>query len=195
MRCHAPGLALIAALATSPILANAPAASPAPAATAPATPYIEGAVQRDGVWLGAQPQAEDYAALKAAGVRRIINLRPAEEMATLDFDAQARANAAGLAYSVIPIAGNAGFTPAALEAFAKAMAETPNGLLLHCASGARAGHLYAAWLVRERGLSPQAAMAQVAPLGLWPLPMERLLGKPLAVDYAPANNANNGDAE
>lgn len=64
------------------------------------------------------------------------------------------------------------------------MAEGGGDLLLHCGSGARAGQLYAAWLVRERGLSPQEAMQRVAPLGLWPLPMERMLNRPLELRLA-----------
>ena len=57
-------------------------------------------------------------------------------------------------------------------------------VLLHCASGARAGAVHAAWLVRYRGATPTEAMQAVAPLGLWPLPLERLLGTPLRLELA-----------
>ncbi|GAB3731255.1 hypothetical protein GCM10028794_07330 [Silanimonas algicola] len=159
----------------------APVATPAPV---PAQPPFETRVVRDGaVLLSPQPMAADLEALGAKGVRRVINLRTPEEMATLGFDAAAVAKAQGMDYTLLPIAGNAGFTPAALDAFSAAMATGEGDVLLHCASGTRAAHLYAAWLVREKGMSPEDAMRRVAPLGLWPLPMERLLDRPLRLEF------------
>lgn len=159
--------------------------SAAPAPATPAAPPFESRVVRDGrVLLAPQPSAADLEALRAKGVRTVINLRSAEEMATLGFDEAAVAASKGMDYTLIPIAGNAGYTPEALDAFSAAMAKGEGDLLLHCASGTRAGHLYAAWLVREKGLSPDEAMRRVGPLGLWPLPMERLLERPLRLDDA-----------
>lgn len=159
----------------------APVATPAPV---PAQPPFETRVVRDGaVLLSPQPMAADLEALGAKGVRRVINLRTPEEMATLGFDAAAVAKAQGMDYTLLPIAGNAGFTPAALDAFSAAMATGEGDVLLHCASGTRAAHLYAAWLVREKGMSPEDAMRRVAPLGLWPLPMERLLDRTLRLEF------------
>lgn len=164
----------------------AAAAAPAPGTT-PAAPPFETRVVRDGgVLIAPQPLAADLETLGTKGVRRVINLRTPEEMAALGFDAAAVAASNGMTYTLLPIAGNAGFTPAALDAFTAAMAEGEGDVLLHCASGTRAAHLYAAWLVRERGVSPEEAMRRVGPLGLWPLPMERLLDKPLRLDYAEA---------
>jgi len=169
---------------------GAPRADTAPAAasvapSAPAQPPFETRVVRDGqVLIAPQPLAADLEALGAKGVRRVINLRTPEEMATLGFDEAAFAESKGMGYTLLPVAGNAGFTPAALDAFSAAMASGDGDVLLHCASGTRAAHLYAAWLVREQGVSPEEAMRRVGPLGLWPLPMERLLDKPLRLDYA-----------
>lgn len=158
-------------------------AAPAPA---PAPPFEARLVRDGGVLIAPQPLAADLEALGAKGVRRVINLRTPEEMSALGFDAAAVAASNGMAYTLLPIAGNAGFTPAALDAFSAAMAAGEGAVLLHCASGTRAAHLYAAWLVREQGLSPEDAMRRVGPLGLWPLPMERLLDKPLRLDYGEA---------
>jgi len=167
--------------------AAAPAAAATPAPATPPAPPFDTRVVRDGsVLIAPQPLAADLEALGAKGVRRVINLRTSEEMATLGFDEAALAQSKGMAYTLLPIAGNAGFTPAALDAFSAAMANGEGDVLLHCASGTRAAHLYAAWLVREQGLSPEDAMRRVGPLGLWPLPMERLLDKPLKLDYADA---------
>jgi uncharacterized protein (TIGR01244 family) len=158
-----------------------PAATTAvPAPVAPAGPgFIERSLAAGDVLIGAQPAATDFEALRAAGVTRVFNLRTNEEMASVGFDEAATAAAAGMRYAQSPVGGAAGFTPAVLEAFAREMEAADGKVLLHCASGSRAGNLYAAWLVRYRGKTPAEAMREVAPLGLWPLPMERLLGTPL----------------
>lgn len=167
--------------------ASAPAAAEKRASTAiPPPPFDNRFVRDDRVLLGPQPTADILTTMSNMGVRHVINLRTPEEMAALDFDEEEWAASQGMAYSLIPMAGNAGFTPAALDAFTAAMADEEGTVLLHCASGTRAGHLYAAWLVREKGVSPEEAMRRVGPLGLWPLPMERLLGRPLRLDFAPA---------
>lgn len=155
-----------------------------PPAPAPST-YLE-TVRRDGpLLIGAQPSVPDLAALQRAGVRSVFSLRTAEELATLDHDPAAAAAAQGLRYQIHPIGGPAHpYTPALLQAFADEMAATDGHVLLHCASGGRAAQLYAAWLVRYRGLSPQQALERIRESGAWPLPMEHLLGRPLSVDYA-----------
>jgi uncharacterized protein (TIGR01244 family) len=168
------------------VAAPAAASPPAPAATPPAPPFDTRIVRDGAVLMAPQPMATDIETLGTKGVRRIINLRTPEEMATLGFDEAALAASKGMDYTLIPIAGNAAYTPAALDAFSAAMAKGEGDVLLHCASGTRAGHLYAAWLVREKGLSPDEAMRRVGPLGLWPLPIERLLEQPLRLDAAAA---------
>jgi uncharacterized protein (TIGR01244 family) len=178
-------LALALAACASQPLPRAQAPAPAAAPTsAPVPAFVERSLARDQVLIGAQPAAADFDALRAAGVTRVFNLRTAEEMASVGFDEAAAAAAAGMSYTQTPVGGAAGFTPAVLEAFAREMEAADGKVLLHCASGNRAGNLYAAWLVRYRGKSPDAALREVAPLGLWPLPMERLLGTPLKVDFA-----------
>jgi len=166
------------------------AATPGPAATSlPAVATGPGFIERslsDGdAIIGAQPGAIDFDALRAAGVTRVVNVRGADEMTSLGFDEPATAAAAGMRYVNVPLAGASAYTPAALEAFAREMALEDGGkLLLHCGSGSRAGLLYAAWLVQYRGQTPDAAMRTVAPLGLWPLPLERMLGRSLSLQFA-----------
>ncbi len=166
------------------------AATPGPAATPPpvaaAGPgFIERSLSDGDTIIGAQPGAIDFDALRAAGVTRVVNVRGADEMTSLGFDEPATAAAAGMRYVNVPLSGVGAYTPAALEAFAREMALDDGGkLLLHCGSGSRAGLLYAAWLVQYRGHTPDAAMRTVAPLGLWPLPMERMLGRSLSLQFA-----------
>jgi uncharacterized protein (TIGR01244 family) len=164
-------------VSTPPNVAPPVATNTAP--PAPAVPLVERALRDGRVLLSAQPTADDLASLKAAGVDRVINFRAESEMSSLGFDEPALLAADGVAYSALPITGNDAYTTAVLDEFTALMADPNQTVLLHCASGTRAGHLYAAWLVREQGLSPDEAMRRVAPLGLWPLPMERLLDRPL----------------
>lgn len=184
-------IALLSAGLLSACMGGAASAPPTVAATstnasppAPIAPLVERALRDGRVLLSAQPTADDLASLKAAGVDRVINLRAESEMASLGFDEPALLAANGVAYSGLPIAGNDAYTTAVLDEFTELMADPKQTVLLHCGSGARAGHLYAAWLVREQGLSPDEAMRRVAPLGLWPLPMERLLDRPLRLNEA-----------
>ena len=172
------------AAASASTASTASRAATAATATAAEKPLLERALRVDNVLLAPQPAEADFALLREAGVRRVINLRAPEEMGSLGFDAEAAAEGAGLDYATLPIAGNAAFSPAVLDAFSDMMAKGDGDLLLHCASGARAGQLYAAWLVREKGVSPQEAMQRVAPLGIWPTPMERMLERPLRLEFA-----------
>lgn len=187
---------LISACATTGSSGPAPAAPAAAAAPAADTrPFLDRALRDGDVYIAAQPLATDFPGIQAAGVTRVFNLRTDDEMRTAGIDGAALAGAHGMRYAASPVAGAAGFTPEVLEAFAREMESGSGPMLLHCASGGRAGNLYAAWLVRYRGLSPAEAMARVAPLGLWPLPMERLLGQKLTIDYAePAGKSGSFEA-
>lgn len=105
-----------------------------------------------------QPTAEAIAALPAAGIKVVIDLRPADE--TPQFDEAAAARAAGLAFEPLPIAGKAGLTRANVEAFdalLKKYAAVPT--LAHCSSSNRVGAmlaLRAAWI---EGKPPAEALA------------------------------------
>ena len=106
-------------------------------------------------------------------------------MAALGYDEAALFQAAGVAYAQSPVGGAAGFSGDVVDAYERERQAANGGtVLLHCASGARAGAVHAAWLVRYRGATPTEAMQAVAPLGLWPLPLERLLGTPLRLELA-----------
>jgi uncharacterized protein (TIGR01244 family) len=185
--CIVPGLGLGACASTPSTTASLPAPPPAAVASAaepPAPAFIERSLRDGRLIVGGQPQAADFDALRAAGVTRVFNLRSDEEMAQVGYDEPAVAAGAGMHYTQSPLAGMAGFTPAVLEAFAAEMEAADGNMLLHCASGSRAGNLYAAWLVRYRGKTPDEAMRAVASLGLWPSPMARLLGRDLSLQWA-----------
>ena len=100
------------------------------------------------LWTSGQPAAGQFAQLKAAGIERVINLRPRDEAP--DFDEAAAAERAGLIYRNLPIAGPQDLTLANAKALDAMLADGGSETtLMHCASGNRVGALMslrAAWL-------------------------------------------------
>ncbi|MEO8651322.1 MAG: sulfur transferase domain-containing protein [Hyphomicrobiaceae bacterium] len=91
------------------------------------------------VSAGGQPGEEDIAALKAAGVTKIINLRrPGQQNQPLDPQAWGEAvTRAGLEYVHIPVDPK-NLYPSSAEAVTKAIAASDGGVYVHCAAGGRA---------------------------------------------------------
>jgi len=87
---------------------------------------------------GGQPSEEDIATLKAAGFRKIINLRrEGEPNQPLDPKAEGEAAArAGMEYLHIPVDPK-NLNPSSAEAVAKAVAESDGPVYVHCAAGGR----------------------------------------------------------
>lgn len=114
---------------------------------------------------GGQPSPGQLAAAAAAGVRHIINLRPASE--DPGYDEEAEAEALGLRHTRIPVAGGAGLTRANAEALDAALASSEGQpTLVHCASSNRVGALFAlraAWL---QGKPVEEALAEGRSTGL-----------------------------
>lgn len=122
---------------------------------------------------GGQPKLEDLAALKAQGVRAIINLRrPAEydhaPNQTLRGHAaeEARAKELGLRYFNIPVDPEAP-ADAQAEEFLKLMADSANRpAFIHCASASRVGAFWMIWRVRAQGWSLEEAEKEADRIGL-----------------------------
>jgi uncharacterized protein (TIGR01244 family) len=105
-----------------------------------------------------QPSASQFSAIKAAGVSKVINLRPETEDA--GFDEAAVVKGLGMEYQVIPVAGPDDLSLNSAKALDKALYEAGDaGVLIHCASSNRVGALLAlraAWL---QGASDESALA------------------------------------
>lgn len=91
------------------------------------------------VSAGGQPSEEDIAALKASGVRKIINLRrEGEQNQPLDPAAEGEAvKRAGMEYLHIPVDPK-NLDPSSAAAVAKAIEESDGPVYVHCAAGGRA---------------------------------------------------------
>lgn len=129
-------------------------AAPVPAVM-PAT-SIELRAPRPGLYTAGQPTAEDWAAIAARGVGTVIDLRAPGELK--DRDEATEVRAAGLRYVSIPVAGPGGIDDANAKALRAALDEADGPVLVHCASGNRAGGLLALMQARSGEMTPEQAL-------------------------------------
>jgi protein tyrosine phosphatase (PTP) superfamily phosphohydrolase (DUF442 family) len=149
-------------------------------------PGFSGRIYRDGrVLIGGQPDQEALRALPQKEVVAVINLRTAKEMADtsrVDFDEAALVDSLQLAYVEIPLGGKDNpYVPAAVDSFAAAMDRYPGKVLLHCASGGRASHMWAAYLVQYEGWDVTEAYARGEAIGIGRSAFSRLLDRKMKV--------------
>jgi uncharacterized protein (TIGR01244 family) len=114
---------------------------------------------------GGQPSEEDIAALKAAGVKKIINLRrPGEQNQPLDPDAEgAIVRAAGMEYLHVPVDPK-NLDPSSSAAVTKAVEEAGGPVYIHCAAGGRA--VTHALLADGKGQSSDAIFKKAESIGV-----------------------------
>jgi uncharacterized protein (TIGR01244 family) len=147
-------------------------------------PYTAFLFQHDNVFIGPQPEYADFATIKSSGFTKVINLRTPNEMKELKFHEDFLLKKANISYHLIPIGGEEfNYSPAKLAEFAQAIGSNNEKVLLHCRSGHRASQLWAAYLVKYKGKSPDEALGMVKGMGWWPMPMEALLGEKLHVSF------------
>ena len=128
-------------------------------------------------YSGGQPSDEQLTALAGAGVKHVINLRPASETPKLD-EASLVADR-GMSYHSLPVDGAAGLTLSNVKALDQLLKQAGDEkVFLHCASGNRVGALMALRASLIYGESTDAAIAQGKAWGLTRLEPElrRLMG-------------------
>lgn len=126
---------------------------------------------------GGQPSDEQLTALVGAGVKHVINLRPASETPKLD-EASLVADKA-MIYHSLPVDGAAGLTLSNVKALDQLFKQAGDEkVFLHCASGNRVGALMALRASLIYGEGTDAAIAQGKAWGLTRLEPElrRLMG-------------------
>jgi uncharacterized protein (TIGR01244 family) len=122
----------------------------------------------DDMFIAGQPTEKGLRAVRDQGVTTVVNLRSPEEMKRVPFDEAALVEKLGMKYVYIPMRGTAElpYSPAGLDTFAKAMQSANGKVLLHCTVAWRASHLWAAYLIRERGVPVSDALAQTRAINL-----------------------------
>ena len=110
----------------------------------------------DGLFTSGQPAPSQWAPIRARGVTTVINLRPDDEMDGRDEASEVAA--AGMAYRQLDVAGVHDITDANAAQVQAWIDEAPGPVLLHCASGNRAGALLA-MIAARNGTPPEDALA------------------------------------
>jgi len=183
---------LLAPLFATAAIAADPPTAPPPAATraGDAAPPILARQPLPRVYGAGQPAAGDWAEIARHGVTTVIDLRPDAERPGRDEAAEVQA--AGMAYRQIPVAGARDLTPDAARTLWQAIDAAPGKVLVHCASGNRAGALLAIAAVREGGMPPEQALEAGREAGMTSLEprVREVLGLP-----APAVHSTAGGCE
>ena len=150
---------------------------PAPIATVSAPVILDttGLFQERAAHVGedmfvtGQPTERALRWLRAQGVTTVVNLRTPEEMTrNVPFDEPALVRELGMRYVYLPVRGTSEYpySPATLAKFAEAVSTTNGKVLLHCTVAWRASHLWAAYLIKERGIPIEAALANARAINL-----------------------------
>jgi len=117
-----------------------------------------------GVFLASQPGPEDFAAVKACGVRTVINLRRDSELR--DFDEKQAVETQGMTYISLPFGSPAEMTDEVLDRARAELKAAPRPILMHCASANRVGAVWLPYRVLDGGLSWDDAVAEAKVVGL-----------------------------
>lgn len=123
----------------------------------------------DDVFVGGQPTERALREMRAKGVTTVVNLRTPEEMQhAVRFDEAALVAQLGMTYVYLPVRGTDQYpySPETLTKFARAVRESKGKVLLHCTVGWRASHLWAAYLIGERGIPVDSALANARAINL-----------------------------
>jgi uncharacterized protein (TIGR01244 family) len=166
-------LAVAASAATG--TAGAQSVSPTPAPPAPVILDTAGLFLAKFARVGAdmyiagQPTERALRELKAQGVTVVVNLRMPEEMRTsVRFNEDSLVRALGMRYVHLPVRGTAEapYTPETLAKFTEAVDGAKGKVLLHCTIAWRASHLWAAYLIKEKGVGEAAALTNARAINL-----------------------------
>jgi uncharacterized protein (TIGR01244 family) len=108
--------------------------------------------------IGGQPSADLLREAAEAGIRVVVNFRPAGEEA-LDYDEAALAAELGLAYLEVPVAKQGGLTEENVRLFDAVLEQVGDQpALMHCSTGNRVGAMFALHAARYRGMDTEAAV-------------------------------------
>jgi uncharacterized protein (TIGR01244 family) len=129
------------------------------------------------IFLAGQPDQAALERFAEDGVTVVINLRPPQEMDTLTFDESELVRSLDLDYVQIPIrSGDYAPRPEALDQFVEALRGHQGKALLHCSHGIRVTQMWAAYLVRDRGIPREDADAFAQTITGAPARIEGYLG-------------------
>jgi len=143
------------ALLTASVAATMMFMSPASAEGTRLTPVDEHAiVVRDGdMFIAAQPTEADLDAWAAMGVTTVVNMRSRAENTNLGYSPVEAMTARGMSYIEIPMGGGDGVSPDIRDRLGDVLAAADGPIVVHCRSGTRVAHAYAAHLIASGEMS------------------------------------------
>lgn len=120
------------------------------------------------VYVSGQPTELGLRELRDSGVTTVVNLRTPSEMQRVPFDEGALVKSLDMHYVSIPVRGDSlyPYSPEAVKRFAEVMRSAKGKVLLHCTVGWRASHLWAAYLINDRGVPVEEALANARAINL-----------------------------
>ena len=121
------------------------------------------------MFIAGQPTERALRELREQGVTTVVNLRTPEEMRRqVPYDEEALVKQLGMRYVYLPVRGSGEYpySPATLTAFSEAVGKADGKVLLHCTVAWRASHLWAAYLIEERKVAVEAALANARAINL-----------------------------
>lgn len=127
-----------------------------PAPTVMPATSIELRMPRPGLYTAGQPAADDWSAIAARGVGTVIDLRAPGELKVRNEAAEVRL--AGMQYIAIPVAGAGDIDDANAKLLRTALDSADGPVLVHCASGNRAGGLLALMQARSGAMTSEQAL-------------------------------------
>ena len=146
----------------------------------------------DDFFIAGQPTERALHEMKKLGITTVINLRMPQEMERIGFDEAKLIADLGMKYVHIPMRGGDGeqaYSPQTLRKFADAMKAADGKVLLHCTVAWRASHIWAAYLIQERGVPDADALTHARAINLMDdhrmdgsgrQPVEMFLGRKVA---------------
>ncbi len=123
----------------------------------------------DDFFVAGQPTERGLGEMKARGVTTVVNLRMPDEMQrAVKFDEPALVAQLGMKYLNLPVRGGTDhpYAPETLARFTETVRGANGKVLLHCTSAWRASHLWAAYLIQERGVPVEEALANARAINL-----------------------------
>lgn len=99
------------------------------------------------------PSPADLDRWSAQGATRIVTLLTEDEIAAMDYDLADAVAGRGMIHSIVPTGRDAGTLTA--DQLAAVLGDAAGPVVIHCRSGTRASHLYAASQIRQGALDPQ----------------------------------------
>jgi uncharacterized protein (TIGR01244 family) len=143
------------------------------------------------LYIAGQPSEAGLEWLKEQGVTTVVNLRTQPEMdnrSAVPYDEKAAVERLGMTYVHLPQGGpDTPYSPATVDAFARAIEISSGRTLLHCTVAWRASHLWTAYLMRYRDLTLHGAVELGRTVNLGTPPLEGFLGERLIYTQADEN--------